>query len=132
MIIKNAITTPDGTELISEHRHDFKLHLDKVTGKEYGVDGGHDYQRTIGDWKDCKATLVSYPGSDFELVRNAFKWGTFGKDGKSKLVYKKLSELTNSHIDAIIKTQTHLPKDAIDMFKHELKYRQEFSINIVD
>lgn len=131
MIIKNAITTPDGTELVSEHRHDFKIHID-ANGKTYGIDGGRDYQRIIGDWEDCKATLVSYPGSDFELVRNAFKWGTFGKDGKSKLVYKKLSELTNSHIDAIIKTQTHLPKDAIDMFKHELKYRQEFSINIVD
>lgn len=130
MIIKNAIITPDGTELISEHRHDFKMHLDKVTGKEYGIDGGHDYQRTIGDWKDCEVCLVLYPGSEFEIVRKTFKWGTYGKDGKSKYKQTKLKDLTNAHIEAIIKTQTHLHKDIQDLFKHELRYREEHSIFI--
>lgn len=52
-LIRNAIQTPDGTILDSLHTHDFKTHIDKITGKLYGVDGGLSYLRRIGDMEDC-------------------------------------------------------------------------------
>jgi len=132
MIIKNAIITPDGTELVSEYRHDFKVHHDALTGKEYGVDGGFDYQRLIGDCHECRVILICTESSTFEVIREAFKWGTYGKDGNGPNVKKSLRELTDDHIEAIIKTQTHLSVSTIDLFKAEQKYRSEHSIEIKD
>lgn len=138
MIIKNAIITPDGTELISEHRHDFKMYKDSITGKEYGVDGGCEYQRLIGDMNDCKVILIevdeeeSFTPESFDMIRNSFKWGSRGKDGKQPLVQKKLKELSNAHIEAIIKTQTHISKTTKHMFLTELSYRNLNKISIED
>jgi len=130
MIIKNAIITPDGTELVSEYRHDFKMHLDTVTGKEYGVDGGNDYQRLIGDYHECKVILIQSESSAFEEIRTFFKWGSYGKDGKGPAVKKSLAELSDAHIEAIIKTQTHLSPNTIGLFKLEQKYRTDNAIEI--
>lgn len=46
-IILNAIETPDGTVLISSHRHDYRDHTD-ANGSYYAVDGGRDYLRRTG------------------------------------------------------------------------------------
>lgn len=50
-IIVNAIETPDGTVLLSAHRHDFRGHTD-ANGKFYAVDGGTDYLKRSFDQKD--------------------------------------------------------------------------------
>jgi hypothetical protein len=39
MIIQNAIQCPDGTYLVSLHRHDYQVH------EQFMVDGGQDYFR---------------------------------------------------------------------------------------
>ncbi len=59
MIVKNSIKTPDGTEIISKHRHDMICHVDSTTGKEYCVDGGYDYLRRVGpsDFEDTSITI---------------------------------------------------------------------------
>ncbi len=44
-LIYNSIITPDGTVLVSRHRHDYNSHLDK-NGLTYSIDGGTDYTRT--------------------------------------------------------------------------------------
>lgn len=46
-IILNAIETPDGTVLISAHRHDYRSHTD-ANGTTYVVDGGTDYLKRGG------------------------------------------------------------------------------------
>jgi len=129
MLIKNSYITPDGTVLISEHTHDYKSHKDKITDKIYAIDGGNDYSRTIGDIEDCIDNRIfvkegeSFTKEKFELIRNNFKWGTYGKNGKSPLKLKNLNELSNEHIDNILKTQTHLKHLVRGLFLIEKEYR---------
>lgn len=135
MILKNAIQTPDGTILESTHVHDFKMYKDKVTGKEYGVDGGLEYFRYIGDINDCKILSIETDNENnitHEDVRNVFKWGTRGKNGKEPLKKVLLKDLSNNHIQAIIDTQLHITNETKTIFENELKYRKEKDINIID
>lgn len=129
MILRNAIKTPDGTILESTHVHDFKIYQDKITGKEYGVDGGLAYLRTIGDMADC--TNLSIESDDHKTIRTHLKWGTYGKSGKNPLKFVPLSELSNNHIKAIIATQT-LSKEVLSALNDELAYRNSHNINITD
>lgn len=43
-ILRNSMLTPDGTHLISRHRHDYVTHEDK-NGEHYMADGRNDYLR---------------------------------------------------------------------------------------
>ena len=119
-ILRNSIRTPDGTEIISEYTHDFVEHID-VNGKTYCVDGGREYLRRVGEM-DYEDTSLYFEDS-IGLTREVFKWGTYGKQGRDPLKYVKLMDLTTEHINAIIRTQTHLPVHVTDLFKMELVYR---------
>lgn len=79
-ILQNSLITPDGTELISRHRHDFVKHKDKVTDRDYCVDGGTSYLRRSfqGDEVD---TTQYYDPDDHEHNRQYAVWGTYGKSG---------------------------------------------------
>lgn len=70
-IIYNAIRTPDGTVIESIDTHDYVTHIDAITGKEYMVDGGHDYLRRSA-WNDA-TELSLYHDDDFTLVRQHMK-----------------------------------------------------------
>ena len=122
-ILRNSIVTPDGTTLESTHVHDFVGHTDK-NGQYYAVDGGNSYLKRSFDVNDYTDTSV-YIDDDFIQVREAFKWGTYGKDGKGPLVYKLLCNLDNDHIQAIINTQTHLSEQVLDIFRKEQQFRYE-------
>ena len=120
-IVYNAIRTPDGTIIESRTRHDYVTHIDK-NGKEYSVDGGIDYLR--GSTKDC-TELHIYSDDPHVDVREAFRWGTYGVDGKAKLRYVLLKDLSTEHIEAILNTVTFLPEWRQDIFKAELLYRRD-------
>ena len=122
-ILRNALRTPDGTVLESKHRHDFVMHRDMVTEDDVGIDGGHDYLRRIGSLAFCVDLSVTTK-DDFELVRAAFTWGTYGKDGKQSRTEIKLKDMTTEHIQAILKTQQHIKGGVVEqLFKQELLYR---------
>lgn len=65
-IIVNAICTPDGTVLLSANRHDYRTHVD-ANGKTYGVDGGAEYLRRIGDVWDCEELSIYLDEADGKL-----------------------------------------------------------------
>ncbi len=117
-LIRNAIKTPDGTILNSRYRHDYVNRIDK-NGKHYFVDGGLSYQRrsSHNDTED----LCVYDDSPFEDIREAFEWGSYGKDGKDKLRFIKLKDMTDDHINAII--DGGYGNCYIDLFKKELEFR---------
>ena len=122
-IVRNSMITPDGTEIISKHRHDFVCHTDK-NGKQYCIDGGHEYLRKVGDTNDCKDTSVT-TDNKHEIVREVFMWNSYGKTGKGPMITKALKDLDRNHINAILKTQTHIPQEYKDLFIAELVFRAD-------
>ena len=120
--LANRIRTPDGTILESMHRHDYVTYID-ANGKEYMVDGGLDYlRRNIHD--DAPYTELSVLSTDeHSVVRESFKWGTYGIDGKQKLKYVVLKDMSWDHIEAILETQTQLREHVRQVFVDELDYR---------
>ena len=122
-ILRNALRTPDGTMLESKHTHDFVMHRDRVTDDDIGIDGGHAYFRRIGSLAFC-ADLSVTTKDDFELVRAAFTWGTYGKDGKQPRTEVKLQDMPTEHIQAILSTQQHIKGSVLEqLFEQELLYR---------
>lgn len=120
-LLVNAIITPDGTRLESLHRHDYQTHID-ANGEEYMIDGGLDYvRRSINKQPAIDAFVYTDDGHD--VIREQFLWGTYGKNGDQPLQMKPLKSLDKEHIEAILKTQTHLKDHIRKVFEDELEYR---------
>lgn len=120
-IVRNSMRTPDGTEIVSRHRHDFVEYTD-ANGRRYSVDGGFAYLRHGWEVDDFEDTSV-FSDDDFEKIREAFEWGSYGKTGQEKLHYIKLKDMEDAHIAAILKTQTQLDPETLEVFEKELYYR---------
>ena len=120
-LLVNAIITPDGTRLESRHRHDYKTHID-VNGDEYMIDGGLDYVRRSVN-KEPAIDAFVHDDDPHEIIRESFKWGTYGKKGDQPLVLIPLKLLDKEHIEAILETQTHLKSPIVKVFEDELEYR---------
>jgi hypothetical protein len=71
LIVYNAIETPDGTLLVSEHIHDFKTYKDR-NGLTYMVDGGKAYQRRNVHENAPYIERSLYSNDSFELIRQYF------------------------------------------------------------
>jgi hypothetical protein len=121
-IVSNKIMTPDGTIIQSFHRHDYVVHHDK-NGHEYMVDGGLEYLRRNVHHDAPYTELSVYSDDNFEDVRQAFHWGTRGKDGDQPLKWKAMCDLDTEHVEAILETQTQIPQWLRDLFEKELEFR---------
>ncbi len=129
-IIVNRIKTPDGTILTSHSVHDYKTHMD-ANGKEYMVDGGHDYlRRTVHD-DDPYEELSVYGDEPFEMIRKELTWGTYGKMGDQPLTFIILQDMRDAHLRAIIR-QKQGAGWFRDFMKKELIYRIENDIVVRD
>lgn len=130
-LLANRIITPDGTMLQSKHVHDYVTHID-ANGKEYMNDGGLAYcRRNEHDDAPYKEASV-YDIDPHEVIRDAFHWGTRGKDGRQPVQFKPISSLSNKHIHNIIMTQTHVPDHIGNAFVNEELYRRDHGICIED
>lgn len=123
-LIYNAIRTPDGTILVSYHRHDYKTHLD-ANGETYVIDGGLDYIRTSVN-KIPAEDLSLYDDEPFEVIREHVFRGGKGKSGKKELKYIKLSEVDDEWLGAIIDYENCIrPNNKyLKYYNKELEYRK--------
>lgn len=121
-IIASRIRTPDGTILQSRHRHDYVTHIDTLTGEEYMLDGGTEYFRSNVNKVPAEDISV-YMSDRHGKRREAFCWGTRGKDGRQPLVFKPIKDLDTEHINAILETQHHIAPWTRELFQAELDYR---------
>lgn len=122
VLLVNAIVTPDGTRLESRHRHDYRSHTDK-NGETYSVDGGLEYVRRSVNTVPAEDACI-YSDDGHSKIREAFRWGTYGKDGVGPFERKKLVELSDSHIEAILATQHQLSSAVRKLFHDEITYRK--------
>jgi two-component sensor histidine kinase len=131
-IILNRVQCREcGEVLTSYHRHDYKT---CSCTNETMVDGGNEYQRYGGlnlDLVDTSSTI--YLSDDHEMNRSAAHWGNRGKDGKSPLSYKSVAEMSNDHINNIIKDMGGKIAPWIeDIMKKEIEHRITNNITIDD
>lgn len=127
MILRNAIQTPDGTVLVSRHRHDYVEHVDK-NGHTYMVDGGLSYLRR-NVVKDAPYTELSvYDDGTHETRRATLEWGrNYNKEGKelSKTEYVLIKEMDSDHINKILNRNDLLISALYrEVLENELKYRE--------
>lgn len=112
--------------IVSDHQHDF------VTCKcrKVSTDGGHSYQRILGNQSDFMITSVSIYDNDESLkdnhkfLRINFTWGTYGEDGNQPYKRIPIAELTTEHIQAILWTQSSIDKTLKKIMLNELEFRK--------
>ena len=133
-IILNQIKTPDGTILKSMHRHDYVTHTDK-NGLDYMVDGGSEYLRRNINEDAPHEELTIYSDAPFEVIRENFHRGGRGKDGRQPLTWVPMSKMSDEWLLACITYNEDRKMGegfANEMYKKELRYRQEKGITIPD
>lgn len=126
-LVASRWKTPDGTILWSKHRLDYVYHVDALTGEYYSLDGGNDYCRISGNYKDL-TNLSVYNTDPIEKIREVFSWGSYGKNQDEELHHILLKDLTLEHINAILRTQIRLATWIKEMFKQELEYRKSHNL----
>lgn len=119
-LIKNCIETPDGTILYSRHRYDYQSHLDE-NGKTYFTDGGLEYVRCSSHGDEIHHCV--WDDDNFDKVREAVEWGTYGPKEDQPLKYVRLCDMETKHIEAILKNDYILANGYARAMRLELEYR---------
>jgi len=122
-LLYNCILTPDGTALVSRHRHDYVSYVDD-NKETYVNDGGLDYLRRSVN-KEPYIDMSIYDTDDFETIRFYFERCGYGKNGDEPLHYTKLKDMSDDHIQAVIDYETERGGKFIEIYKKEQKYRKK-------
>ena len=125
-ILYNVMLTPDGTLLRSYSRHDYKSHVDQVSGETYFIDGGLDYIRASVNIVPARH-IVYYDNDPHPVIRNHFAWGTYGPQGDQPLKWVLLKDLDTDHIQKIL--DLNLRPYIRKVFDSELDYRTEYHLD---
>jgi hypothetical protein len=131
-MVYNAMKTPDGTVIVSQHRHDYQSYTD-ANGKEYMIDGGLSYIRASAHGDEELLTI--YADDDFEDVRQVFCRGSRGPNGDQPLTWIPLCEMSDAHLEATIKYCKELPSSQnnrafFDLYIQEQNYRSVNDIKV--
>ena len=124
-LIQNKWQTPDGTILISKHRHDYVEYTDK-NGEYYMVDGGNHYIRKSVNKKKMK-DLCIYSDGSFEKDRFLL-WGiNYDKNMKRlpETQFVPIKDLNTDHIWAILITLPDMNKEYRRVMEEEIIFREE-------
>ncbi len=109
--------TPDGTDIVSRHRHDYVTYKD-ANGETYMVDGGLAYLRRSLNVERARETSL-YTDAPHEELRDGVRWGKRNRD--QSVNYVKIRNLSKAHINAILRDGYTGPY--IDIMIAELGYR---------
>lgn len=121
-LLCNKWRCKDGYILHSRHRHDFQFHQDS-NGEAFYIDGGTEYLKHSGNMEP----LLVYTNDPHELIRDNFEWTSYGINGDEPAKRQLLKELTVDHMNAILRTQKHLPEYILGLFRNEIQYRNDNS-----
>lgn len=122
-LLCNKWRCKDGTVLQSRHQHDHVSHTSENGEYSFCDGGAGGYIRHSGNMEP----MLVYTNDPHELIRDNFEWTSYGINGDEPAKRQLLKELTVDHMNAILRTQKHLPTYILDLFKNELKYRNDNS-----
>lgn len=131
-IILNRVQCKNcGQVLTSYNRHDYKT---CECENKTMVDGGNSYLRYGGvDISLVDNSSTIYLSDDHMMNRSAAHWGNRGKDGRSQLTYVSVENMSNDHIDNIIKYMGgNITPYMENILKDEIEYRKLNNIKIDD
>lgn len=102
-VIYRELVTPDGTTLISNHRHDYVTYTDK-NGKQYMLDGGCNsgYYRCSANGDENIIEITD--DNPFEVIREYIRWGrNYDKDMNllPKTEWIPLKDLDQEHLETL-------------------------------
>lgn len=109
-LIQQAFYVPEVNKFYkSINTHDFTGHV-FPDGREYFIDGGCDYTRTIGDFirlpQEGKVVDFTLYADDDETltyeITNKLLWGSRGKSGEYPLTFKLIKDLDVPHLQELI------------------------------
>ena len=124
-LLVNRWKCKDGTILQSKHRYDYRDHVD--ANNEYAsVDGGTLMIRVSGEL----TSLCLYTDDPHEEIRMHFHWGSYLRDFSGDMHFIPLYKLGDSHIQAILDTQKHIPEHIRVLFIDEQEYRVHHGITV--
>ena len=122
IVYSTATCKKCGDVLVSIHRHDY---VTCGCDNQTMLDGGTAYQRYGGvdlDLVDRSGTVYLTDG--FDKCRTVPIWGSYGIDGTEPLKFLSVSEMENSHLEAVIKSFGQaMQKWRVDLMTEELKHR---------
>lgn len=124
-LLVNRWMCPDNTVLQSKHRYDYVNYVDK-NNQYFAVDGGTLISRVSGEL----TSLCLYTDDPHEEIRLHFHWGSYLRDFSSDKVWIPLYKLGDSHIQAILDTQLHIPEHIRVLFIDEQEYRVHHGITV--
>lgn len=120
-LLLNRWKSKDGTILISHSQYDFVSHFDTVDQTTVFIDGGlGPCVRVSGDLENM---CLYDTDEDHMELRELYPWTSYGIDGLQLPKTQVIKDLTTDHIENILKTQIHLQKHVLNMFRRELTYR---------
>jgi len=124
-LLVNRWKCKDGTILQSKHQYDYVDHVD--ANNEYSaVDGGTVMIRVSGEL----TSLCLYSDDKHEDIRMHFYWGTYLNNYRGDKHWIPLYRLGDSHIQAILDTQMHIPEHIRSMFIDERQFRKQHGITV--
>jgi len=129
-IVLNAIKTPDGTIIMSHHRHDYVTYTD-ANGLDYMVDGGHDYLRRNLHEGAPYIELSVTDSAPFEQIRESLHWGNRGKDNRQPLKFLPICRMADDHLEAILRLKMG-GEWVQSIMREELSYREENNIHVAE
>lgn len=124
-LLVNRWLCADGHVIQSKYTHDYQDHVGK-NNEYYSADGGLSYQRVSGNL----TSLCLFTDDKHEDIRAHFRWGSFLNNYRGDKHWIPLYKLGDSHIQAILETQLHIPQHIKQMFLNEVEYRKCFMITV--
>ena len=119
----SSIITPDGTQIVSRHRHDYKEYIDTITGDTYVLDGGTEYIRMSINEVPATPGFV-YVDDPHELKRQCKVWGTYGKKGDEPFRYISVAEMEDAHLKILVEDDW-AQEDILQCILDEIEWRKQ-------
>lgn len=131
IILNRAKCLACGDIITSYHRHDYV----SCSCRKLSVDGGQEYLRRCYNEPLLVEEMCIYIDDPYEIVRENFYRGGYGKNGDEPLKYVKLSEMSDEWLKNVItyeEDRGNYGKWFVELYEKEIIFRKNNNITILE